>query len=76
MTLQYIRKAYGVPAKRFARIRFQGQPGSIVGSRYQYLEVKLDDEKRVRVIHPTWEVEYLDAQATAGSDVRGSEVST
>lgn len=58
MSAAYVREYYKVPAKRGMRIKFEGQPGVIVGFRDQYLRVRLDDEKRIITCHPTWEIEY------------------
>lgn len=33
MSMEYIRRAYNVPAKRGQRVRFQGKPGTITGSK-------------------------------------------
>lgn len=63
--MHYIRKRYGVPAKRGARIRFtpsrnESSEGTIVGSRGTYLRVRFDnDPKHIATLHPTWEVTYL-----------------
>lgn len=58
----YIRRYYQVPAKRGARIRFRGQPGTIVGFRAQYLRVRLDGQpKQIITCHPTREIEYVEA---------------
>lgn len=63
--MDYIRKFYGVPAKRGARIEFTPglyriQTGTIIGSIQGRLKVRFDDEpKRVAILHPTWEVRYL-----------------
>ena len=72
MSMDYIRNAYGVPARRGARLLFIGgnpdpesddkvktQSGTIVGSRGQYLRVRMDGESRIRTLHPTWRIEYL-----------------
>lgn len=66
--LEWIRKTYGVPAKRGGRIKFTkyagGQPefGTIILSRNQYLRVRMDGRKKLRTLHPTWNVEYLPEQ--------------
>lgn len=64
MSMQTIRRQYGVPAKRGAKIRYtppyhEPRDGIIVGSRDAYLRAKLDDEKRTVFLHPTWCVEYV-----------------
>lgn len=60
--MDYIRRAYEVPAKRGGRVRFldgKMREGCIVGSRGHYLRVRFDGERRPRSLHPTWRVEYL-----------------
>lgn len=57
--MNYIRRAYNIPAKRGGRITFQGKPGVIVGSRGPYLRIRLNGEQEARNYHPTWEIEYL-----------------
>ena len=58
--MEYIRKRYKVPAKRGARIRFDGcYAGTIVAARYGRLRVRFDGQKRIARLHPTWGVEYL-----------------
>jgi hypothetical protein len=52
-----IRKYYGVPAKRGAKIKFQGIECKILSARGPYLRVK-GPSKRFN-IHPTWQVEYM-----------------
>ena len=72
MSMDYIRKTYGVPAKRGARIAYTGSVilgrvfGTIVGTQGAYLRVRMDDGhpgERV-TMHPTWHVEYLETPAT------------
>lgn len=65
MSMEYIRKHYGVPAKRGVRIRYTGSTvypemnGTIRSARGAYLCVQMDNENKLRTLHPTWEVEYL-----------------
>lgn len=63
MSLEYIRKTYGVSAKRKGEVRYSGELvpklGTIVGSNGQYLRVRFVGEKHTRLLHPTWKVEYL-----------------
>ena len=62
MSMAYIRRTYGVPVKRGARIRFDyadyGE-GVITSAPGPHLRVRFADG-RVRKIHPTWHVTYLD----------------
>ena len=65
MSMAYIRKQYGVPAKRGARVRLayredDVRTGTIVKSRGRYLRVRLDGERDARTFHPTCGVEYID----------------
>lgn len=57
--LDYICKAYGVPAKIGGRIKFGGKPGMITEARGAYLTVRLDGQNYDSIVHPTWEMEYL-----------------
>lgn len=67
--MNWIRRNYGVPAKRGGRVRlgrafgplFGGKTGTITSADGQYLRVRVDtpvDHKPLR-LHPTWELEYL-----------------
>lgn len=69
MSMEWIRRNYGVPAKRGGRVRFLGYvawPESLpaptcegtITSASHYLRVRMDDGRRV-LLHPTWKVEYL-----------------
>jgi hypothetical protein len=60
MSMQYIRETYNVPAKRGGRVRYAGKYcGTITGARGAHLRIRLDRDGRVRLYHPTWEIEYL-----------------
>jgi len=64
MSMDYIRRYYGVPAKRGGRIAYTGSKncvvtGRITGSDGQYLLIRLDGEKKSFRYHPTWELTYL-----------------
>lgn len=62
--MEHIRKMYGVPAKRGGRIRFQRLCiGTIVAARYGRLRVRFDGQKRSCILHPVWEVEYLNSES-------------
>jgi hypothetical protein len=62
MSLDYIRKHYGVPADIGRKITFEGQTGVIVGYNGANLKVNFDDAKpnKSEYLHPTWYVEYGD----------------
>lgn len=70
MSLDYIRDHYGVPAQLEGRIRFTwsgwlGDPaGTIVGADGPHLQV-LFDSGELGNLHPTWEIEYLPAEAVS-----------
>lgn len=66
MTMEYIRRYYGVPAKRGGRVRFKGRPGRIVSADEQYLNIQFDDRDDVLgPYHPTWEMVYEDSKGSA-----------
>jgi hypothetical protein len=62
MSMDYIRRTYGVPAKRGAIITYTGnttpQTGRIVGSTHGLLRVRFDGRRAICSLHPTWMVEY------------------
>ena len=66
MSLSYIRRFYKVPAFRGARIKAIQRLGTITGSDGAYIRVRLDDEKRSKLYHPTWCMEYLPAGPEEG----------
>jgi len=62
VSIQYLRKTYGVPAKRGGKIEYtdtQGKTslGAITGARGPYLRVRMWGG--VVALHPTWNVKYL-----------------
>jgi len=67
--MQYIRKTYGVPAKRGGRVAYiDNNPngdgdikimGTITGSRDAHLRIRLDGDRFSRNYHPTYNIEYL-----------------
>lgn len=65
MSLDYVRKAYGVPAKLGGRVRYTGEGkdrpelGTIIGASGGHLTIRLDSVKHGLPFHPTWELEYL-----------------
>lgn len=58
--LDWIRRNYGVPAKRLGRVRVQEKEGTICSWRDGYLMVRFDGDNRTKPIHPKWNVTYLD----------------
>lgn len=68
MGLDYIRRAYGVPAKRGVRVRYTDENGvlwngRITSERGGRLRVLVDDRvpgyRGRLILHPTWCVEYV-----------------
>lgn len=63
MSMEHIRKFYGVPAKRGGRVKFgsieKSVLGTIVGSRGQYLRIRWDGDGFTTTNHPTWMIKYL-----------------
>ena len=67
MSMQYIRAAYGVPAKRGARVEFLPEIGGaawrgvIVSAQGHYLRIRRDGDKRTyrALFHPVWGLMYL-----------------
>ena len=64
--MEYIRAHYGVPAKRGAIVRFTPDgnihmacEGVITGSQGQYLRVRMGQQKRAGIYHPTCDLEYV-----------------
>lgn len=64
MSMAYIRKAYGVPAKRGGRVEYTGDGrsefGTIAGANGAHLSIRLDGLKHTMLFHPTWRLRYLD----------------
>ena len=63
MSLDYIRKTYGVPAKRLGRVEYTGgkepRSGTITGAAGGSLKVRMDGHRHSAKYHPTWELRYL-----------------
>lgn len=68
MSLEYIRKTYGVPARRGGRVRFTDVHRTvwnctIKSAKGAYLMVLADDpvpgNQGRKKLHPTWNIEYL-----------------
>ena len=62
--MSYIRRYYGVNAKRGGRVRYTGGTngerfGTIKSARGGYLMILLDGDKYAGTFHPTWKLEYL-----------------
>lgn len=65
MSMAWVRKYYGVPAKRGGRVRFtaggRDELGTIRSARGGKLNIQLDSLPYVSSYHPTWRLEYLDS---------------
>ncbi|KAF1006023.1 MAG: hypothetical protein GAK28_02931 [Luteibacter sp.] len=70
MSMDYIRKTYGVPAKRGGRVEYTGcgkkVTGTIRSARGGYLRIQLDGQNHAGSYHPVWELRYLDEQEVPG----------
>lgn len=66
MSMSYIRRAYGVPAKRGARVEYTGKisptTGTVTGSKGAHLRIRMDGDQHTGIYHPTWELRYLLAE--------------
>jgi len=62
MSMEYVRKYYGVPAHRGGRVIYTGDKipkfGTITSSTRGRINVRFDGDSNVCHLHPTWEVEY------------------
>ena len=59
MSMKWIRKYYNVPAKRGMEVIAERRHGVIVGSKGEYLRVRIDGEKNIMSFHPEHEMKYL-----------------
>jgi hypothetical protein len=67
VSMDYIRRTYGVPARRGARVQYDGvtvgQPpllGTITSATNSgHIRVRFDGERRTHKLHPTWALVYL-----------------
>jgi hypothetical protein len=63
MSFDYIRKSYGVPAKRGGRVEYTGSGkiefGTITSANGARLNIRLDGLKHTIPFHPTWKLKYL-----------------
>jgi len=64
-SLQWVRKNYGVPAKRGGRVEYTGggkpELGTIRSASGSHLMIQLDGVKHTAPFHPTWKLRYFDA---------------
>lgn len=63
MSMEYVRKTYGVPAKRGGRVEYTGggkvELGTITSARNGHVYIQLDGWSFAKPFHPTWELRYL-----------------
>lgn len=66
MSMDYIRRTYGVPARRGDRIIYGGITAPIAGTITMadgaYLRVRFDGWKKSVRLHPTWRITYLPSE--------------
>lgn len=76
MSLEWIRKYYGVPARRGGRVEYTGgggnELGTIFGTSGPHLRIRLDGKKHSTPFHPTWELRYLEAAAVAAASIEAA----
>jgi len=64
VSIEWIRRNYGVPAKCGGRVEYTGetkpQLGTICGANGGHLSIRLDGIGHTMPFHPTWELRYLD----------------
>ena len=66
--MEWVRRNYGVPAKRGGRVEYTGdgrpELGTIISATASgHLKVELDSQPRAIRLHPTWKMRYLDADS-------------
>lgn len=64
MSMEQIRKTYGVPAKRGGRVEYTGygfpELGTIVSATGSELRIRLDNHKNMTYLHPKAKLRYLE----------------
>lgn len=69
MSIQDIREFRKISAKIRGRVRYTGgktpRLGTIVGTHNGYLRIRLDGDKQPGSYHPTWKLEFLEADQDA-----------
>lgn len=67
MSMKQIRDQYGVPARRGGRVIYNSaagpRPGTITGASGPHIRIRLDGDAVSMPFHPTWKLEYLEAQS-------------
>lgn len=60
-SLDYVRRYYGVDARRGMRVAVDGRPGVLTTGAGHYIRVRFDGERHSVPCHPTWRVDYAPA---------------
>ncbi|KAF1009539.1 MAG: hypothetical protein GAK28_00177 [Luteibacter sp.] len=64
MSMEYVRRYYGVPARRGGRVEYTGcgivEMGTIRSATGSNLNIQLDGVKHAMPFHPTWKLRYID----------------
>lgn len=70
---EYIRRTYGVPARRNAPVKYKGRLGKVTSTYQQYIHIKFEGEKKrsPNVFHPTSDIEWLEAMPNKTTDTTG-----
>jgi hypothetical protein len=63
MSMDYIRRAYGVQVKRGDRATYTGcgkvEHGTVTGADGHYVRIRLDGHKHSGNFHPTWKLSIV-----------------
>jgi hypothetical protein len=73
VSADYVRRRYGVPAKRGGRVTVDGRPG-VLASFTHRIHVRFDGDRLTTPCHPTWRVVYKDTPASRASTHTGGDV--
>jgi len=77
VSMAWIRKTYGVPAKRGGRVLYTGsgraEYGTIKSARGRRLNIQLDGTKHTMPFHPTWSLSYIADSPTPPDPGHGRE---
>ena len=58
---EYIRYYYNLPfLKRGQRVLYDAREGKVIGTHNAYLKVRVSDSKTPLILHPTWNITYID----------------
>lgn len=69
MSMEWVRRNYGVPAKKGGRVEYTGGGGSklgtICGASGGHIRIRLDGQAFSMPYHPTWKIRYLPGEAVS-----------